>query len=945
MLTHLCMPATPTPAILPQNLSSLDLPASSLLQACPNCEALIDTTEREPLETVSCPGCGAPLEINGSIGGLQLVEVAGRGGMGVVFKAYDPGLDRYIAIKLLRKDHSSDRNLIEQLENEAMITASVNDANVVKVYSTGLDRGRFYLAMELVDKGSLDDLIQLQGRVAEAQALEVGIQIASGLRAAFRHGLVHRDVKPGNILFGDSRTAKIVDFGLATFMSQIEDCSGEIWGTPYYIPPEKLDGGVEDCRSDIYSLGASLFHALAGRPPFEGASATLVALKHVKSQVVRLQAFAPWVSNSTAHIVNRTLAKNPADRFQSYDDLIHNFEYALDELQKGGGKAPNRARVVLETEDDRKTWTWVVVGMAAVIMVLIGVFALGRPKADKTTAIAKPVPRPVITPSNGSKLINEVKALGSLDDKAASLLEAAANQRQNSPIDLAWARLLAGTAYLVSDRTAEARTAFEKIDSLAAEIKDPELATFLRNVSVRLITSEVIPPVEAQGFNKNTYEAIGYLLYGLHNWQVGALEDGTALMKQFRSSPITGSAEWLGNLKPIATEFAGKLESFQMAVDKLKAAKNGGERDAAAKEFQALGPTFAKRVDSAINPFAKELADYRKSLTAIPAPGVYRIVNKHSKLAIDVEGHHQNEGAKVHQWEATGGANQLWELIPVGGDTFKFRAVHSGLVLNVPNSSTQPGTRMWQWKDDGTSAGLWRIEPKGDGWFFIRSVSSDQVLAVENMNTSNGGPLTQWDRPGTDDHLWRFEPLGSRIGAWGVLDIGGFRQPADTAIDGSTISLAVNNDDIWNERDSCRFIYQEVIGDFDFVAQLAEMSDVADWTKTGIMVRNSLFESSRNLLFGFSGRRGVILQRRTTENTATTQEPAVDELKGPGWIKVSRRGSSFECFHSRDGKEWKEVARQQMDIMNEAVVGLAGSSWNTGERFSARFENVSLTKP
>ena len=183
LLAHSCMSATPTPTN-PTLTHHVDLPASTPLQVCPHCEALLDTTEREPLETVACPGCGLPLQMTGEIAGLQLVEVAGRGGMGVVYKAYDPGLDRHIAIKLLRKDHSNDQKLIAQLETEATITASINDSNVVRVYATGFDRGRFFLAMELVDKGSLDDLIHLQGRVAEAQALEVGIQIASGLRAA-----------------------------------------------------------------------------------------------------------------------------------------------------------------------------------------------------------------------------------------------------------------------------------------------------------------------------------------------------------------------------------------------------------------------------------------------------------------------------------------------------------------------------------------------------------------------------------------------------------------------------------------------------------------------------------------------------------------------------------------------------------------------------------------
>jgi serine/threonine protein kinase len=167
-----------------------------------------------------------------------------------------------------------------KLEQEARVTASVNHPHVVRVYSFGEADGQFYLAMELVEKGSLDDLMSVQNRVSEAQVLEIGAQIAQGLEAAAEKGLVHRDVKPGNILFADAHTAKIVDFGLARVLEEEAEARGEIWGTPYYIAPERLNYEPEDFRSDIYSLGGTLFHAIAGRPPFEAESASLVALTH-----------------------------------------------------------------------------------------------------------------------------------------------------------------------------------------------------------------------------------------------------------------------------------------------------------------------------------------------------------------------------------------------------------------------------------------------------------------------------------------------------------------------------------------------------------------------------------------------------------------------------------------------------------------------------------------
>lgn len=942
------MPATPLPAQPPTHEhTSYDLPASSPLQACPHCEALIDTTEREPLETISCPGCGSPLEMSGEIAGLQLIEVAGRGGMGVVYKAYDPGLDRHIAIKLLRKNSAVDSKLIEQLETEARITASITDQNVVRVYATGFDRGRFYLAMELVNKGSLDDLIHLQGRIAETQALEVGIQIASGLRAAFQHGLIHRDVKPGNILFDESRTAKIVDFGLAMFANQMEESSGEIWGTPYYVPPEKLDGGVEDLRSDIYSLGASLFHALAGRPPFEAENASLVALKHLKSQVVSLQAFAPWVSNATAHIINRTLAKNPADRFQSYDDLIHNLQYALDQLHQGGSQAPSRARVVLETDEDRKTWTWVVLGMVAVIAVLIGFLAFARPKSQQTAAVTRaPAKAPTAAPIEGFALKNEVNALANRDEKAVTLLDSAVGR--NGPGEQrAWAQFLLATAHLSAGHKDEARAAFQKADVLADSVKDPDLSKFLKTVSERLSKTGAVPLAETQSFRRDNYEATGCLLYGLHNWQNGALEDGVAGLRQFRSSTINGSTAWLSELKPLAMYFVERYVSYQMAVEALKKANDTSDRSEAAKALRKIDPIFAKQVEAAIEPYAKDLSEFDKLASKLPEQALYRIYNKNSKLVLDVEGRRHDEGAKVHQWANCGGLNQIWELVPVSGNTFKLRVAHSGLLLNLRNSSTEPGAQMCQWGDDGTSAGLWKIEPQGDGWYFIRSACSNQVLAVDNMSKDDGGSVTQWDKPGTADHYWRFERIGVRLKDWCVMDMGGHKGPASTKIDGNNFTFTANNHDVWNAKDSCRFVYREAVGDFDFSAQLTQMNEIGDWTKVGIMVRNSISSSSRDIFFGFSGRKGVFYQRRLNDEGETShkENSPREDLKGVGWIKLTRRGSTFTMYHSLDGNNWAEIAKEQIDFNGEAIVGLAASSADSGEVLNARFENVSLKKP
>src|SRR6266849_9310287 len=242
----------------------------SATQACPACGTVIDTAAEQPLARVPCPKCGEKVRAERTFDHFVLVETLGVGGMGTVYKARDTLLDRFVALKLLRQDLGTGIDRAAQLQQEARIAASLNHPNVVQIFSSGTDHDQFYLVMELVDHGSLDDFIEQRKRLPEEQVIEAGIQVAKGLRAAQAKGLIHRDVKPANILFDDEHTAKIGDFGLAGVAAEKAETRGEIWGTPYYVAPERLNNEPEDFRSDIYSLGATLFHAVAGQPPFEG---------------------------------------------------------------------------------------------------------------------------------------------------------------------------------------------------------------------------------------------------------------------------------------------------------------------------------------------------------------------------------------------------------------------------------------------------------------------------------------------------------------------------------------------------------------------------------------------------------------------------------------------------------------------------------------------------
>src|SRR5256885_14410198 len=234
--------------------------------------------------------------------------------------------------------------------------------------------------MELVDQGSLDDLMALQPRLPEKRVLEIGIQVAKGLRAAHRQGLIHRDVKPANILFVDEQTAKISDFGLAGAATQVLETEGVIWSTPYYVAPERLNNEPEDFRSDIYSLGATLFHAVAGKAPIEGNTNSAIVLLDLKKQPLDLRAVAPEVSGVTASIFQRMIAPDPTLRFSSYDELVAELEQA------------QRALPAIVDPARRRLRRWLPIGAVLLIMLAVMMsFFLARKPYE--TAPAKVLPR------------------------------------------------------------------------------------------------------------------------------------------------------------------------------------------------------------------------------------------------------------------------------------------------------------------------------------------------------------------------------------------------------------------------------------------------------------------------------------------------------------------------------------------------------------------------
>ncbi len=296
--------------------------------ACRKCGRHLDVSHLPSFSKVECPDCHTKQTVPAQLGPFLLLELLGAGGMGAVYQALDQQLGRYVALKVMKRAMGDDPHFVENFLREARAAAALNHRNVVQIYSCGQEKGQPYIVMELVSGGRFDQMVASGNPLDEVRVLEIGIDVAHGLMAANDIGLIHGDVKPANVLFDKEGVAKVADFGLARFVAWQQD-RGEIWGTPYYIAPEKARGQRVDHRSDIYSLGATLYHALGAKPPFDGKTATDVVLARLKNPAIGLRVIRPTLQPETADVIARMLESDPFMRYPTYASLMADLKEAL----------------------------------------------------------------------------------------------------------------------------------------------------------------------------------------------------------------------------------------------------------------------------------------------------------------------------------------------------------------------------------------------------------------------------------------------------------------------------------------------------------------------------------------------------------------------------------------------------------------------------------------
>lgn len=251
----------------------------------------------------------------------EIAEEIGSGGMSVVYKAMDHVLNRYIAMKVLKPEFSDDKSFVSKFRMEAQSAAGLSHPNIVNVFDVGEESGYYYIVMELVEGITLKEYIQQNGRLNYSTALDFIIQICSGIEVAHEHHTIHRDIKPQNIIVSKNGTLKVTDFGIAKAATS-NTIASTAMGSVHYISPEQARGGFSDERSDIYSLGITLYEMLTGRVPFEGENNVTVALMHIQSEIIPPREYYPDIPVGLERIVLKATQKRPEQRYLTTNAML-----------------------------------------------------------------------------------------------------------------------------------------------------------------------------------------------------------------------------------------------------------------------------------------------------------------------------------------------------------------------------------------------------------------------------------------------------------------------------------------------------------------------------------------------------------------------------------------------------------------------------------------------
>lgn len=262
----------------------------------------------------------------------QIIKSIGEGGMANVYLAYDTILDRNVAVKILRGDLSADEKFVRRFQREALSASSLSHPNIVEVYDVGEDNGQYYIVMEYIEGKHLKALLKKRGKLTTTEVVDIMLQLTDGMASAHDSYIIHRDIKPQNIMILDNGTVKITDFGIAMAMNATQlTQTNSVMGSVHYLPPEQASGKGATLKSDIYSMGIVMYELLTGKLPYKGENAVEIALKHLKEPLPSIKEELPQIPQSIANIIKKATAKNPKNRYNDAREMHEDLLTCLDD--------------------------------------------------------------------------------------------------------------------------------------------------------------------------------------------------------------------------------------------------------------------------------------------------------------------------------------------------------------------------------------------------------------------------------------------------------------------------------------------------------------------------------------------------------------------------------------------------------------------------------------
>ena len=265
----------------------------------------------------------------------QIIKTLGEGGMANVYLAHDNILDRNVAVKVLRGDLANDEKFVRRFQREALSASSLSHPNIVEMYDVGEDDGQYYIVMEYVDGKTLKQVLKQRGHLSITEVVDIMLQLTDGLAHAHDAYIIHRDIKPQNIMILSNGMIKITDFGVATALNSTQlTQTNSVMGTVHYLPPEQANGKGSTVRSDIYSMGIMMYELLTGLVPYKGESAVEIALKHLREPLPSVRKVDPTIPQSIENVMIKATTKNPKNRYTDAREMHEDIKTALDDSRK-----------------------------------------------------------------------------------------------------------------------------------------------------------------------------------------------------------------------------------------------------------------------------------------------------------------------------------------------------------------------------------------------------------------------------------------------------------------------------------------------------------------------------------------------------------------------------------------------------------------------------------